>query len=103
MWTFSQLEHRVDYFWLPREESVADVYEGIIASVLNGSHVIIYSKSNLESMLNKIYKEKGDCDMATKDDFRRSRDPVFSTTTSWIYRCNKRYTVIILFKVYLFI
>jgi hypothetical protein len=85
--TFSYLEDRVDYFIEPDEgESVADFYGNMLASVLDGSHIIISSKGNLEAIMSKIYKETGYCGEARMGDFRRSQDAVFTTNAGWIYR-----------------
>jgi hypothetical protein len=86
MGVFSKLDDRVDYFYEP-ESGVGNFYHDILTSVLNGSHVIVYGKANLKGMVNKNYKGTGRCDVAiVVDDFRRSRDPIFSTTSAWLYR-----------------
>ena len=84
--SYQALGDRVDLFRESADDNrTAERFESILASVLNGTHVIIQSEANLEAMMTKIYGRSGVCQPRT-DDFRRSRDALFFTSSVWLYR-----------------
>ena len=87
MKTFDELsaEGRVSYYEVKSTEDEAFFFEDMLQSVLNHSHVIIASEGNLKSLLKKIVHRTQTCSMRIRD-FKRARDPVFSTLSVWLYR-----------------
>ena len=80
------LRSRVDFYEEPKTGRGAFNMD-ILSSVLNGSHILIAANENLDSMLEKIYSDTQTCNIRM-DEFSRSRDSIFSTTTAWLYRKN---------------
>lgn len=53
--SFSHFKDRVDFFGFPDNgEPAADLFEGVFASLINGSHVIICQRDQLDTMLSLV-------------------------------------------------
>ena len=83
---YPDLRNRVDYYEEPPTGRGAFNMD-ILSSVLNRSHILIAAHENLDSMLERIYSDTKTCNIRM-DEFSKSRDSIFSTTTAWLYRKN---------------
>ena len=93
---YPHLQNRIEYYEEP-PTGKGTYYMNLLSTVLYRSHILIAAHENLDSMLEKIYSETGICNIKM-DEFSRSRDSIFSTSTAWLYRKNFKQYILINFN-----